>query len=210
MSQFFDVALFATTFTTLLVIQDPLGAVPIFLSLTGNQTYQQRKSSAFQATLVSFAVVLAFAVFGRYILRFLGISVPALQVSGGLLLLLVAVELLTGKIEEAPSPESLKSNTALVPLGTPLLAGPGAIVAAMVAVESAASPLSGWMAVTTAIVGTHIAIFLALRSSLTLHRVLGDSAIQVLTRILGLLLAAIATEMMASGVFGFVEMNLGV
>ncbi|WP_194948501.1 MarC family protein [Actinomyces trachealis] len=208
MSDLFDLVLFATTFTTLLVIQDPLGAVPVFLSLTGRQDYEQRKRSAFQATLVSFSVVLVFAVFGRYILRFLGISVPALQLSGGLLLLLVAVELLTGKIDDAPASTDPVANSALVPLGTPLLAGPGAIVAAMVAVESATTPVAGWAAVSAAIVCTHLVIFLTLRSSLTLHRMLGDSAIRVITRVLGLLLAAIAVEMMADGVFGFVELRL--
>ncbi|WP_415504256.1 MarC family protein, partial [Actinomyces slackii] len=120
----FDPTLFATSFMTLLVIQDPLGAVPIFLSLTGRQSPTERAASARQATWVSFWVILAFAVFGRYILKFLGISVPALQVAGGLLLLLVALELLTGKADESPDPDSVTANAALVPLGTPLLAGP--------------------------------------------------------------------------------------
>ena len=98
----FDTTVFATTFTTLLVIQDPLGAIPIFLSLTSRQTPAERTASARQATVVSFGVILLFAVFGRYILKFLGISVPALQVAGGLLLLLVALELLTDKVDESP------------------------------------------------------------------------------------------------------------
>ena len=97
MDAVFDLSLFATSLTTILVIQDPLGAIPIFLSLTSRQTPPQRKVAARQATAVSFGVILAFAMFGRYILTFLGISVPALQVSGGLLLLLVALELLTDK-----------------------------------------------------------------------------------------------------------------
>ena len=123
----FDTTVFATTFTTLLVIQDPLGAIPIFLSLTSRQTPPERAASARQATVVSFAVIVLFAVFGRYILKFLGISVPSLQVAGGLLLLLVALELLTDKVDESPDPEAVTANAALVPLGTPLLAGPGAI-----------------------------------------------------------------------------------
>ena len=100
----FDTTVFATTFTTLLVIQDPLGAIPIFLSLTSRQTPPERAASARQATVVSFAVIVLFAVFGRYILKFLGISVPSLQVAGGLLLLLVALELLTDKVDESPRP----------------------------------------------------------------------------------------------------------
>ncbi|MBO3725596.1 MarC family protein [Actinomyces bowdenii] len=204
----FDVALFATSFTTLLVIQDPLGAIPIFLSLTGRQSPQERRVSARQATLVSFSVILVFAVFGRYILKFLGISVPSLQVAGGLLLLLVALELLTGKVDDSPDPDSVASNSALVPLGTPLLAGPGAIVAAMVAVETAGDAVAGWVSVTAAIIGTHIIIWLCLRFSLTLNRLLGETGIRILTRVFGLLLAAIAVQITADGVFAFLRDNL--
>ena len=205
MAAIFDLTLFATSFMTILVIQDPLGAIPIFLSLTSRQTSEQRRRSAGQATLVSFGVILVFAIFGRYILRFLGITVPALQFSGGLLLLLVALELLTDKVDESPNPDDSIANAALVPLGTPLLAGPGAIVAAMVAVESASEPLVGWLTVSLALLATHVVIWLTLRFSLPLHRVLGESMIRVLTRIFGLLLAAIAVQMMANGVFAYID-----
>ena len=200
----FSLNLFATSFTTVLVIQDPLGAIPIFLSLTSRQSTDERKRSAREATLVSLAVILVFAIFGRYILKFLGISVPALQTSGGLLLLLVALELLTDKADESPDPEAVSTNVALVPLGTPLLAGPGAIVAAMVAVESASGSIVGWTSVTAAMIATHVVIWLTLRCSVALHRFLGDSAIRVLTRIFGLLLAAIAVQMIAAGVLAFI------
>ncbi len=200
----FSLNLFATSFTTVLVIQDPLGAIPIFLSLTSRQSTDERKRSAREATLVSLAVILVFAIFGRYILKFLGISVPALQTSGGLLLLLVALELLTDQADESPDPEAVSTNVALVPLGTPLLAGPGAIVAAMVAVESASGSIVGWTSVTAAMIATHVVIWLTLRFSVALHRFLGDSAIRVLTRIFGLLLAAIAVQMIAAGVLAFI------
>ena len=203
LDSFFSLNLFATSFTTVLVIQDPLGAIPIFLSLTSRQNHEERKRSAREATLVSLAVILIFAIFGRYILKFLGISVPALQTSGGLLLLLVALELLTDKADETPDPDAVTTNAALVPLGTPLLAGPGAIVAAMVAVESA-SPVAGWTSVTAAMIATHVVIWLTLRFSVALHRFLGDSAIRVLTRIFGLLLAAIAVQMIADGVLAYI------
>ncbi|MCL3777719.1 MULTISPECIES: MarC family protein [unclassified Actinomyces] len=202
----FSPVLFATAFTTILVIQDPLGAIPIFLTLTGRQEDADRRRSAAQATLVSFWVILVFALFGRYILQFLGISVPALQVSGGLLLLLVALELLTDGDEEA-APSSSSTNTALVPLGTPLLAGPGAIVAAMVAVESAETPVVGWVTVALALLATHVVVWASLRYSVGLHRVLGDTAIRVLTRILGLLLAAIAVQMMGDGLVSFIKVS---
>ena len=194
----FDTTVFATTFTTLLVIQDPLGAIPIFLSLTSRQTPPERAASARQATVVSFAVIV----------KFLGISVPSLQVAGGLLLLLVALELLTDKADESPDPDAVTTNAALVPLGTPLLAGPGAIVAAMVAVDTTGGGVAGWVSVTAAIIGTHIAIWASLRFSLGLNRVLGTSGIRILTRVMGLLLAAIAVQIMADGVFAFLATRL--
>ena len=200
----FSLNLFATSFTTVLVIQDPLGAIPIFLSLTSRQNHEERKRAAREATLVSLSVILVFAIFGRYILKFLGISVPALQISGGLLLLLVALELLTDKADEGPDPNAT-ANVALVPLGTPLLAGPGAIVASMVAVESASTATVGWVSVTVAIVLTHVVIWATLRASLTLHRVLGESRILVLTRIFGLLLAAIAVQMIGDGMTAYIQ-----
>ena len=104
--EIFEPHVFATSLATLVVIQDPVGAIPIFLSLTGKQSDAQRKRSARTATLVSLGVILVFALAGRYILEFLGISVPALQLSGGLLLLLVALELLTDKMDEHPDPDA--------------------------------------------------------------------------------------------------------
>ncbi|MPZ95675.1 MAG: hypothetical protein GEU96_12380 [Propionibacteriales bacterium] len=92
-----------------------------------------RRKAAWQAVLVAFCVIVVFAIFGREILDYLHISLPALQCAGGLLLLLVALELLTGKEQEPTQAQDV--NVALVPLGTPLLAGPGAIVATMVFAE---------------------------------------------------------------------------
>src|SRR4051794_39889548 len=122
--------LLTEVFVTLFVIMDPVGTIPIFLSLTRGRSGATMRRAAWQAVAVSFAVIVTFAFFGQQILAYLHISLPALQCAGGLLLLLVALELLTGK-EQAPSAAS-DVNIALVPLGTPLLAGPGAIVATMV------------------------------------------------------------------------------
>ena len=111
------------------------GAVPIFLALTGSLTAEQHVAAARRASLVAVFVIAMFALFGKSILDYLHISIAALQGAGGLLLLLVALELLTGK--ESDSLADAGVNVALVPLGTPLLAGPGAIVATMLAVQGA-------------------------------------------------------------------------
>jgi len=175
--------------------------VPVFLALTEAQTAKQRARSAIQATLVSVVVILIFAFFGQGILDYLHISLPALQGSGGLLLLLIALELLTGKFEDPKGREDV--NVALVPLGIPLLAGPGAIVATMVFIH-AADGAAEFSAVYLAIAAVHIAIFAALRFANVIHRILGPSGTILVTRVAGILLAAIAVQLIADAVMSFV------
>jgi multiple antibiotic resistance protein len=147
-------------------------------------------------------VIVVFAVAGQTILEYLHIDLPALQGAGGLLLVLVALELLTGKTE---APDRHKtSNVALVPLGTPLLAGPGAIVATMLFVQGSDSA-GEYVAIAAAIVAVMVTVYLVLRYSGVLVRVLKPSGIEVLTRIAGLLLAAIAVQLMADSVAAFVD-----
>lgn len=192
-------------FVTLFVIMDPPGAVPIFLALTGAMDRRARNRAALQATVLSLGVIALFAVAGQQIIGYLGIELPALQAAGGLLLLLVALELLTGKADD-PSQTS-NANVALVPLGTPLLAGPGAIVAVILFVERADGP-SGYGAVACAIVGVHLVIYLVMRYSSVIVRLIKRGGIEVLTRIAGLLLAAIAVQLIAEAVIGYVDYYL--
>ena len=201
----FDPRLFSEVFITLFVIMDPPGTVPIFLGLTGAMTARQRNRAARQAVLVALGVIAAFAFFGQSILSYLHISLPALQASGGLLLLLVAMELLTGKMEE-PKPSGNGSvNVALVPLGTPLLAGPGAIVATMVFVQGNDGTAGDWISIALGVVAVHLALFLTMRFANVIHRVLRESGVILVTRIAGLLLAAIAVQLIADAVTAFVQ-----
>ncbi len=202
MTEWLDLALFTTTFLTLFVIMDPPGTIPVFLALTSTMTSKQRNRAARQAVLVAGGVILSFLLFGQAILDFLGISVPALQASGGLLLLLVAMDLLTGKAED-PEPSG-KVNVALVPLGTPLLAGPGAIVAAMVAIQSSDGSKAGWISIIAAVLAVHVSLYLAMRFAGVVHRVLREGGTILVTRIAGLLLAAIATQLIADAITAFI------
>lgn len=196
----FNATLFGTSFVTLLVIMDPPGTVPIFLALTSGRSKRDRRRLAVQAAAVSIGVISCFAAFGQQILKYLGIGVPALEGSGGLLLLLVALELLTGRADE-PS-ESSDVNVALVPLGTPLLAGPGAIVAVIVFVQQIHGA-GDFLAVALAIVAVHVIIWLTMRYSVYIIRVIKDSGVTLVTRIAGLLLAAIAVQMVANAVHAY-------
>jgi multiple antibiotic resistance protein len=137
------VTFFWEAFVTLFVIIDPPGIVPVFLGLTRGRSARTRRRLAWQAAIVAFGVIVGFALFGRAILTYTQVQLPALEGAGGLLLLLVSLQLLTGKTEEPTSSDRAKTNVAFVPLGTPLLAGPGAIVATMLYVQRVHSVLNG-------------------------------------------------------------------
>ena len=204
-AEILNIGLLATTFTKLFVIMDPIGTVPVFLSLTGRYSAADQRRAAVQATVTSLGVILLFAAIGQYILQFLEISTESLQLSGGFLLFLVAMELLTEKDQDEPDTGDRNVNVALVPLGTPLLAGPGAIVAVMVAVTNSGKTITGWVAVALAVVLMHVVIWLTMRFSVELAKFLGQGGIMILTKIAGLLLAAIATQMVMTAIFTFVR-----
>ncbi len=196
-----NTVLLIETFVTLFVIMDPVGTVPIFLSLTSGRSQATARRAAWQAVSVSFLVITVFAFFGQQILSYLHISLPALQAAGGLLLLLVALELLTGNEREPTA--SAGANVALVPLGTPLLAGPGAIVATMLFSQRVDSA-GDFAAVALGIVLVHVALWLAMRFSLPILRVIRESGVLLVTRIAGLLLSAIAVQLVADAVRAFI------
>jgi multiple antibiotic resistance protein len=196
----FDVQLFTSVFVTLLVIMDPVGTIPMFLALTGGRTARARRRLAWQAVAVAVGVIATFALFGQQILRYLGISVAALQGAGGLLLVLVALELLTGKQEDPE--DAPTSNVALVPLGTPLLAGPGAIVATIVFVRGAHGTADAW-AIIAGIAAVHVVLYLALRFANVILRVIREGGVLLVTRISGLLLSAIAVQLIATSALAF-------
>lgn len=196
-----DTVLLVEVFVTLFVIMDPVGTVPIFLSLTSGRSAATSRRAAWQAVGVSFLVITCFAFFGQQILSYLHISLPALQAAGGLLLLLVALELLTGKEDSMGG--STGGNVALVPLGTPLLAGPGAIVATMLFVERVDDSAT-FLAVGLGIVGVHLCLWAAMRFSLPILRLIRESGVLLVTRIAGLLLSAIAVQLVADAVRAFI------
>jgi multiple antibiotic resistance protein len=195
---------FAEAFITFVVIMDPLSAVPVFLGLTASMTHRARERAAAVAVITAVGVIGLFALAGQAILNYLGITVAAIQVSGGLLLLLVALQLLTGGDGAPTATAAQRENIAMVPLGTPLLAGPGAIAATIVFVRRVDGAADA-VALTLAIVAIHVVLFVVLRFAWLVHRLLGDTAILLISRVAGLLLAAIAVQLVADGVTAFVH-----
>jgi multiple antibiotic resistance protein len=187
-------------FVTLLVILDPPGATPIFLGLVADRTKKERVQLAWQAALVSLIVITFFSLFGRFILDYMNVSMEALQAAGGLLLLYVSLELLTGR--DMGGDDSKDKNIALVPLGTPLLAGPGAIVATMIFVQQIQTPAQS-IGLVAAVVAVHIVIAISLMASTSILGIIKESGVTLFARIAGLLLAAIAVQMLVDAIKAF-------
>lgn len=199
-------SIFVDVLVTVLVIMDPVGTSPIFVALTRHQSRAERNRSALQAAGVAAAVILTFALFGEQLLEVLGIELQALQVAGGLLLLVIALELFRG--DEDESMRATGSNVALVPLGTPLLAGPGAIATTMLAMRS--SETTGErLSVVLALLVALFVVYLGLRFSGLLHRALKENGIHLISRILGLLVAAIGTQLIAAAIEEWVRSGVG-
>jgi multiple antibiotic resistance protein len=195
---------FGEVYVTLLVIVDPPGMVPVFLALTGTMQPRARMKAGTQAVLLALGVIVGFAVAGQTLLDYLHVKLPALQGAGGLLLVLVALQLLTGKTD-TPEEQGGTSNVALVPIGTPLLAGPGAIVATMLFVRRA-DGFADYAVIGGGILLVMFTVWLVLRFSGVIVMLLRPAGIEVLTRIAGLLLAAIAVQLIADAVAAFVKL----
>jgi multiple antibiotic resistance protein len=192
-------------FGSLFSIVDPFAAVPIFLALVGQQPRAAQNGVALRASLTCFAVLTAFAAAGSLIFTFFGITIPAFKVAGGILLFGVAFDMMRAKpsptktTQEERSEAESKEDVGLIPMGIPLLSGPGAIAAATVLAGKA----HGWKEH----VGLHLAIFavsvitlVVLRSSMLMARVLGRTGLNVIGRIMGLILAALAIQFVLDGV----------
>jgi multiple antibiotic resistance protein len=190
----------AQAFVTLFVIMDPPGATPIFLGLVKDRSPRERIRLAWQAAAVSLFVIATFAIFGQLILDYMHVSIEALQAAGGLLLLYVALQLLTGASKSGT--ESQSENIGMVPLGTPLLAGPGAIVATMIYVQQADTNAQ-MLGLALAIVAVHLIIGTVLMASTKIVKVIKESGVTLLASIAGLLLAAIAVQMLANAIKAF-------
>jgi multiple antibiotic resistance protein len=192
-----DWQLLGETYLTLVVIMDPIGAIPVFIALTAKLAPPERKAAAIKAVTAAAALVLIFAVVGRFILEYLHVSVESLSIAGGLLLLLVALEMLRG----LDTPEAETTDVALVPLAVPLVAGPGAIATVIVLVQSnteAAERVSVGVGIVLALASVGVALLLAE----VIARHLSEAFVGFLTRVFGLLLSAIAVQLVVDGVKG--------
>jgi multiple antibiotic resistance protein len=192
-----DWQILGETYLTLVVIMDPVGLVPVFIAMTPRLTPGARRRAALRAVLAAGALMIGFALIGRFVLEYLHVSVEALSISGGLLLLLVALEMLRG----LDSPDAESEDVALVPLATPLVAGPGAIATIIVLVRQNTEAAER-VGVGAGLLLALLTVGAALLAAQWLARVLPASFVSFLTRVFGLLLSAIAVQLVVDGIRG--------
>jgi multiple antibiotic resistance protein len=188
---------FGASFVTLLVLLEPVGNMSVFLSLTHRQTPKARRRTALVSVLAGAVILAFFAATGDFILAYLKITIEDLQVAGGIVLLLLALRMIAGA--EVATVDDEGHNVAVVPLGTPMLAGPGTIVALMVLVDDYRSP-TGRLLVALGTLAALAVLYLVFRFSAALAGRVSPTASRALSRIVGLLIAAIGVEFIATAV----------
>jgi multiple antibiotic resistance protein len=191
-------------FSSIFFLVDPFAALPTFLAVTEGADAARRRRMAWKASLTALVFLSAFAVAGQYIFKLFGITLPAFEIAGGIILLLIGLDMLEAKrsaTQEASGDTAAaasKEDAGIVPLGIPMLAGPGSITSVMVLVGQAQRrwqmlAILGSIAITAAI------CYLVLGNSDRVARALGDTGIRILVRIMGLLLVALAVQYFVNG-----------
>lgn len=195
-----------TALASILFVVDPLGAVPTYLVMTEGDDSARRRATALKASLAATLALGVFGAFGKALFRVFGLTMPAFQIAGGLILFLVALDMIRAQrpTREGPpevSEGKVKEDIAITPLGIPMLAGPASLSTVAVLV-SEAKDWSQALFVYGAIAVTGLVSYLSLRMAEPLHKWLGSTGIRVFSRVLGLLLAAIAVQFVLNGVRG--------
>ncbi len=199
-----ETAFLITAFATLFVVIDPPGLVPMFIALTQGMGPDQRRAIALRGCIIAAALLTVFALTGESVLGFIGISMPAFRIAGGILLFLTALDMLFERRTQRREGQHADPDhdPSVFPLATPLIAGPGAI-ASMILLVGQSGP--GW-AGTAAVIGLMLAMvavtYLFLLASPPLERMLGRTGTIVITRLLGMLLAALSVQFVIDGVRG--------
>ncbi len=192
---------------TIFAIVDPIGTLPFFVSLTAGFSPADRNVILHRSVLVLGGVLALFALFGRFLFQAFGFTLAAFEIAGGILLFMVAYDMLRGEVtkvklsaQDRDDAIARRDELSVVPLGIPLLAGPGAISTVMI-YEGNASNSPASIAVTfVAIAVTTLATFIVLKYGQPILRVLGRVGVMAMTRVLGLLLAAVGVQFVISGI----------
>jgi MarC family membrane protein len=198
-----------TAFFTLFVIIDPIGLAPIFVALCRGMDPAQRRSVALRAVVIGAVLLTLFGFFGEAVLGFAGISMPAFRIAGGILLFLTALDMLfERRTKRRKSQTSEDDDPSVFPLATPLIAGPGAIATMILLMDQAEGALETSMVLLMLAAVLVLVLIMALLAPL-LEKVLGQTGTNVVTRLLGMLLAALSVQFIADGIIGFIPAAAG-
>ena len=200
-----DTPFLITSFVTLFVIVDPIGLTPLFAAMTQDMKIKVQRQIATRAIIVAFFILVAFALFGDAILSFAGISMPAFRIAGGILLFITALDMLferRTKRREGQKDEELRDDPSVFPLAIPLIAGPGSIATVILLSgnTNVENSLIWTFGVIAAVLSSVFAMFL---TAPLIQRALGKTGINVTTRLLGMLLAALAVQFVMDGIADF-------
>lgn len=204
-----DPTFLITAFVTLFVIIDPVGMTPLFVALTQGMDTARRRAIALRACITAALILIVFAAFGEAVLGFVGISMPAFRIAGGILLFLTALDMLferrtkrrQGQAHEAEEDDD-SDDPSIFPLAIPLISGPGAI-ATVILLAGQRPGLEGLAWVIGVMLSVVLLVFLLFLTAGLLERALGRTGINVVTRLLGMLLAALAVQFVLDGLRGF-------
>jgi multiple antibiotic resistance protein len=198
-------AFVATAFATAFTIIDPVGMIPLTISVTADATPTRRAAIADQAILVAAVVILIMGVVGKKVLDSLGITLPAFTIAGGALLFLISVDMLFGRksgAKQTPEEEradAVSTNPAVFPLAVPMIAGPGTIATVLVLVTLAAGDRAALAIVFVAYASAMAVTWVCMRLSTQILRVIGTTGVHVVTRLFGILLSALAVQFVLNG-----------
>ncbi|NJO80487.1 MAG: MarC family protein [Cyanobacteria bacterium RM1_2_2] len=191
-----DISLFVRTFVAVFVLADALGNAPVFLVLTKGMEAEERNGVVDRASIIATSVLLGFTFLGQPILNYLHISMASLEVAGGLLLLLISLDMLRGDLNEPVVEHAEKRDIAVTPLALPLLAGPGTLTTVMLLVSD--SP-SAYISVVAGIVAAMLVTWFIVRQAARIDKWIGPEGAVIATQLLGFLLAALAIEIGSGG-----------
>jgi multiple antibiotic resistance protein len=200
----FEWTVYIKIFTALLAIVNPLGVIPIFVSLTRSSTEQERRHIARTTSITVAVVLVGAALIGKSLLNFFGVSIDSFKVGGGILLLLMSIAMMQARhAESRQTPEEAeeaeeKESIAVVPIAMPLLAGPGAISTVVIYTQASFQPLNLGVIIISSLLVAFLT-WAVLMVAIPLSKVMSKTAINISTRLMGLLLAAIAVEFISGG-----------
>ena len=186
-------------------VVDPLGVVPLFIAMTAHDSPAKTQAMALKASITGALLLICFALFGAFLFKLFGVTLPAFKVAGGLFLILTALDMVRARPSQTRTSQAeteegtQKDDIAIVPLAIPLLSGPGSIATVMVLMAKGGADLATGAAVCAAVVLTFLVTWLLLRSAHHVKRYLGQTGIAIMQRVFGLILGAIAVQFVFEG-----------